>query len=243
MLMLDPYYRTLEGFIVLIEKEWISYGHKFADRQGWSIAGHKDEEKSPIFIQWLDCVHQCLYQHPNDFEFNSDLLLFIARYVSCGWYGTFMLNCERDRVVCQVRFYSLSMWNSVMSRQSEYINLNYKPNYGLSCPVTLKPRLVVWDDYFCGFDSNLHKAAWLSNYEGERLLEEDEDDFSVTTRDRNGTADDLVAPLAAIGRVAATGGGIIKGLFGGDSTPHNARGSTESMESTGRGKNPNMCPY
>jgi myotubularin-related protein 1/2 len=239
MLMLDPYYRTLEGFIVLIEKEWISYGHKFADRQGWSIAGHKDEEKSPIFIQWLDCVHQCLYQHPNDFEFNSDLLLFIARYVSCGWYGTFMLNCERDRVVCQVRFYSLSMWNSVMSRQSEYINLNYKPNYGLSCPVTLKPRLVVWDDYFCGFDSNLHKAAWLSNYEGERLLEEDEDDFSVTTRDRNGTADDLVAPLAAIGRVAATGGGIIKGLFGGDTTPHNARGSTESMESTGRGKNAN----
>ena len=45
-------------------------------------------ERSPIFLQWLDCVWQCLKQNPRAFEFNEDFLLLVSDHLRSGWFGT-----------------------------------------------------------------------------------------------------------------------------------------------------------
>ncbi|XP_030045283.1 myotubularin-related protein 1, partial [Microcaecilia unicolor] len=62
MLMLDSYYRTIKGFEDLIEKEWISFGHRFAVRVGHGDDNHADADRSPIFLQFVDCVWQMTKQ-------------------------------------------------------------------------------------------------------------------------------------------------------------------------------------
>jgi Myotubularin-like phosphatase domain len=92
-LLLDPFYRTLAGFAVLIEKEWCSFGHKMQDRCGHlrekhskidtavnGGTGFSETEFSPIFVQWLDCVWQVVRMYPTAFEFNTELLVYIGHH-------------------------------------------------------------------------------------------------------------------------------------------------------------------
>ncbi|KAJ0678232.1 putative phosphoric monoester hydrolase [Helianthus annuus] len=43
-LLLDPYYRTIKGFQALVEKDWLAFGHPFADRAGMPSLSGSDVE-------------------------------------------------------------------------------------------------------------------------------------------------------------------------------------------------------
>lgn len=76
--MLDPYYRTISGIITLIQKDWLSYGHKFHDRNG--IEGSE---------KWFEIENERLAparggdaNKPNTFDKFSSQALSSAR----GWF-------------------------------------------------------------------------------------------------------------------------------------------------------------
>ena len=113
-IILDPFFRTIEGFAILIEKEWVSFGHQFAMRNGCDFRKEKKKERSPIFIQFLHAVYQMLLQYPSAFEFNSNLLLFLCREIYSNKYGTFLFNCEKDLNLHKAKETTVSIWSDVI---------------------------------------------------------------------------------------------------------------------------------
>uniref|UniRef100_A0A8C2PU65 Myotubularin n=1 Tax=Cyprinus carpio TaxID=7962 RepID=A0A8C2PU65_CYPCA len=118
MLMLDSYYRTLRGFQVLLEKEWIGFGHKFAS-------------------------------FPTAFEFNERLLVVILDHLYSCRFGTFLYNCESARESNNVRAKTVSLWSSVNSDTSLYINPFYTPESSrVLYPVASMRHLELWVTYY-----------------------------------------------------------------------------------------------
>lgn len=96
-IFLDPFYRTITGLQVLIQKEWVALGHPFSDRMGHVY--NKQADKSPVFLLFLDCVWQVLQQFPESFEFSETFLTTIWDMVFLPIFDTFQFNSEYDRLV------------------------------------------------------------------------------------------------------------------------------------------------
>lgn len=140
-LLLDPYARTLDGFAALVEKEWPTFGHRFGRRtgtggSGHSRADHKDGQRSPVFLQWLDCVWQLWRQCPSHFQFNERLLACLADQAYAAAFGSFLFDCERQRAAAGVYGGgTVSVWGPALSprfHRAAFINARYAEPYGLT---------------------------------------------------------------------------------------------------------------
>lgn len=152
-LLLDPFYRTITGFQVLVEKEWISFGHRFRDRLGHPSC---PSQRSPVFLQFLDCVWQILQQFPSAFEFNVDFLVRIAEHVNSQWFGNFLCNNIHDRRKLSIPTLTVSLWAHIKAVEDILLNPTYKKYTETLFPVSNPRRLRLWVDYFLRFD----ETAW-----------------------------------------------------------------------------------
>lgn len=122
--LLDPFYRTIKGLMVLIERDWVSCGHKFSHRYGHLDTDPK--EVSPVLDQFLECVWQLSEQFPCAFEFNESFLTAIHMHVYSCQYGTFLGNCQKERRDMRLRERSHSVWPQLWKDRAQFMNPLYK---------------------------------------------------------------------------------------------------------------------
>uniref|UniRef100_A0A182UBX8 phosphatidylinositol-3,5-bisphosphate 3-phosphatase n=1 Tax=Anopheles melas TaxID=34690 RepID=A0A182UBX8_9DIPT len=154
-LMLDPYYRTIKGFQALIEKDWLAFGHKFSDRCGH--IQNDPKEVSPVFTQLLECTWQLMQQRNDAFEFNERFLLILHDHVMSCQYGTFVGNCEKDRLDLRLAEKTFSLWGYMSNHLNEYINPLYRPEMDETIKPNLAPQNIkFWRGMYSRFESGIH---------------------------------------------------------------------------------------
>eukprot|EP01117_Protostelium_nocturnum_P008288 TRINITY_DN2959_c0_g1_i3.p1 TRINITY_DN2959_c0_g1~~TRINITY_DN2959_c0_g1_i3.p1 ORF type:complete len:860 (+),score=334.69 TRINITY_DN2959_c0_g1_i3:58-2637(+) len=155
-LLLDPYYRTIFGFASLIEKEFLSFGHQMATRMGHdkeNIYSPKDKERAPIFVQFIDCVWQIVYQTPEEFQFDSKLLIAILDNSFACLYGTFLCDSQAQRDELKLRESTVSFWDFVARNFSFFLNPNYKAPSSNVFPIPIYEKfhpvkIGLWKEYY-----------------------------------------------------------------------------------------------
>ena len=174
-LLIDPYYRTIRGYMTLIEKDFVSFGHQFRFRNGYYSKEEMSENQvSPILLQYLDATQQLLVQYPMYFEFNMKFLLFIANNINSGLYGTFLYNNEKERDDKKARQNTMSCWTEILNNIDEYKNCYYEKKTmeeHFFIPIFPINRIRLWEEFFLpytqinigiSYDEYIHR--WYGNY-------------------------------------------------------------------------------
>ncbi|CAD8121242.1 unnamed protein product [Paramecium sonneborni] len=152
-IMIDGYYRTIEGFMVLVQKEWINTGHQFCQRSAIGNKQNNDDSRSPIFLQFLDCVYQMQQLYPLSFEFNQKLLFDLAYHHLTSLFGTFLcdsfLEIQKQRIMEQ----TVSIWSWIIKQKDKYLNAFYKNPQSIDQDVIIPEQfsgksITFWKEYF-----------------------------------------------------------------------------------------------
>jgi len=150
---LDSYYRSIEGLSVLIEKEFLSFGHMFQERIGHGDRNYDNQQRSPIFLQFVDVLFQLHNQFPTAFEWNENFLITMMDSLYSCQFGTWLCNNERERA--NMKSKTISFWTYVQTDKEKYKNPFFVQSSGVIRPFTSIIDIVLWKGYYCRWQRNL----------------------------------------------------------------------------------------
>ncbi|XP_029972206.1 myotubularin-related protein 9 isoform X2 [Salarias fasciatus] len=150
-IIMDPHCRTMEGFLALLEREWVQAGHPFQQRCARSAFSHaRLQQESPLFLLLLDCVWQLWRQFPLALGFSEALLLRLATEVYASNYGTFLCNSDQERCTLGVKTKTHCLFQALLRLEERdyYCNPLYEPTELAIWPSVHPQSLQLWRGFF-----------------------------------------------------------------------------------------------
>ncbi|XP_016887893.1 myotubularin-related protein 9 isoform X1 [Cynoglossus semilaevis] len=150
-LIMDPRCRTLEGFLTLLEREWVQAGHPFQQRCAHSAHSHaRFQQESPVFLLLLDCVWQLCRQFPLALDVSETLLLRLATEAYASDFGTFLCNNDQERCSLEVKEKTHCLFRALLRREEREWCSNplFEPTELAIWPSVYPQSLQLWTGFF-----------------------------------------------------------------------------------------------
>uniref|UniRef100_A0A3B3ZFZ0 phosphatidylinositol-3,5-bisphosphate 3-phosphatase n=1 Tax=Periophthalmus magnuspinnatus TaxID=409849 RepID=A0A3B3ZFZ0_9GOBI len=145
MLMLDSHYRTIQGVLNSVVA---------LQRVGHGEDNHSSSERSPLFVQFIDCVWQMTRQFPAAFEFNELFLITVLDHLYSCLFGTFLYNSEQERTEVQSK--TISLWSYINSQPEDFTNpffVDYE--HHVLYPLVSSRHLELWTGYYARWNPRM----------------------------------------------------------------------------------------
>lgn len=110
-----------------------------------------EDQQSPVFVQFIECVWQLSVGSPRAFEFSQLFLARVLEGLFSGRYGTFLLDSHRLRAHCQLPQRTRSLWSDLLDSPA-HLNPYYEPaaSPGALAHVDVSgSALEVWRAFYC----------------------------------------------------------------------------------------------
>jgi len=99
MVLLSEEFRTRRGWQKLVQANWVSLGFPFSRHHTLANPSAKLSALNPMFLLFLDCVHQIHHQFPSMMEFLPTYLINVWDSALTPVFHTFLFDCDHDRAL------------------------------------------------------------------------------------------------------------------------------------------------
>lgn len=163
-ILLDRKFRTINGFLHLIQKDFSDAGFQFSTRNGFYnnrplkytleinerrelyFLNTNDSKESPIFLQFLDCVRQLVMQRSEEFEFTVDFINELTYCLQLGIFKELLFDCQAVRTR---HHHKNSMFDYFKYYRKEFMNPQFdgtKPDVDILDIKTDDYYFRIWDE-------------------------------------------------------------------------------------------------